>query len=350
MKTLVRLLVLVAASSMVLAPDLSAQQMSREQAERQGIDLPMQAPVNVPETQGDGLGPSLQTFLLIPESTGDRVMQFDPVTGDLINADFIPADPDNLSIPIQAILSSTGDSILVSDQLDDVVQEYDLQGNYLGVFAPAGGPNTAILDNIRGIALRSDGNLLVTVGGGANDDAIAMFDTAGNSLGNLVANGAGGLDSPFGIELQTTPEEGIGDLIIGGITSDMIHSYDSLTGNPISNIGSINTFPEQISFSSIGTEGVGNYLIANFSGTQEGIVEMDFSGTALNITNPASLGGYRGVYELPNGNFLVTNGGGVHEIDGANNLIETKVSGVSARFISEVTAVVPVELQSFSIE
>ena len=30
-------------------------------------------------------------------------------------------------------------SILVSDQIDDVVQEYDLDGNYIGVFAPAGG-------------------------------------------------------------------------------------------------------------------------------------------------------------------------------------------------------------------
>ena len=47
--------------------------------------------------------------------------------------------------------------ILVSDQVKDVVQEYDLEGNYLGVFAPAGGVDNAILDNIRGIALAPNG-------------------------------------------------------------------------------------------------------------------------------------------------------------------------------------------------
>ena len=117
-------------------------------------------------------------LLLIPESTNDRVMAFDPFTGNLVDADFIPADPDNLSTPIHAILSASGNSILVSDQLDDVVQEYGLDGSYIGVFAPAGGVNNAILDNIRGISLRNGADLLVTVGGGANDDAVAQFDTS----------------------------------------------------------------------------------------------------------------------------------------------------------------------------
>ena len=107
-------------------------------------------------------------LLLVPESTNDRVMAFDPTTGDLVDANFVPSDPTNLSTPIHAILSAGGDSILVSDQLNDVVQEYDLDGNFLGTFAPAGGPNPTILDNVRGIALRSNGNLLVTVGSGAN--------------------------------------------------------------------------------------------------------------------------------------------------------------------------------------
>ncbi len=63
-------------------------------------------------------------LLLIPDSTTDRVMAFDPTTGNLVDADFIPADPDNLSTPKSAILSAGGNSILVSDQIDDVVQEY----------------------------------------------------------------------------------------------------------------------------------------------------------------------------------------------------------------------------------
>ncbi|MCB1036695.1 MAG: IPTL-CTERM sorting domain-containing protein, partial [Acidobacteria bacterium] len=91
------------------------------------------------------------------------------------------------------------------------------------------------------------------------------------------------------------------------------------------------TFPEQIS-----QIASGNVLVANFSGTQEGVVELDPAGMVVGTYDPASLGGYRGAYELPNGNILTTNGSGVHEIDRSGNLVETKISGVSARFIELV--------------
>lgn len=260
--------------------------------------------------------------LLIPESTNDRVMAFDPVTGDLVDADFIPADPTNLSTPIQAMGHPTNGNILVSDQLDDVVQEYTVMGVYVGVFAPAGGANPAILDNIRGIEIGPGNSLLVSVGGGANDDAIAQFDTAGVYLGNFVANGAGGLDSPFDVLARAS------DYLVNGITSDAIHRYDT-AGAYIADLTAINTFPEQAF-----ENGSGNILIANFSGTEEGVVEYTSTGTQVGIYDPASLGGYRGVYELPNGNILTTNGGGVHEIDRMGNLVETKIAGVSGRFIT----------------
>lgn len=277
-------------------------------------------------------------LLLIPESTNDRVMAFDPTTGDLVDPDFVPSDPTHLSTPIQAILSSAGTSILVSDQINDVVQEYDLDGAYLGVFAPAGGPDTAILDNIRGIALRPNGNLLVTVGGGANASAVAELDTAGNSLGNFVSNGSGGLDSPFDVSevVSTGGSLTAGEWLAGGINSDAVHRYDA-GGNPLADLAPLNTFPEQIYQIPSGPN-AGNVLVGNFSGTQEGIVELDSSGAVVGIYDPAAVGGNRGVFELPNGNILTTNGSGVHEIDRAGNLVETKITGVSARFITFVPA------------
>lgn len=260
-------------------------------------------------------------LLLIPESTNDRVMAFDPMTGDLIDPDFIPADPDNLSTPIHAVAGFDGNTILISDQLEDVVQAYDLDGNYLGVFAPAGGVNTAVLDNIRGIA--TSGNmLLVSVGGGGNADAIAAFDDTGANQGNFVANGAGGLVSPFDVFERDS------DFLVGGITSDAIHRYDP-SGAYIDDLSPLDSFPEQIAEAANG-----NVLVANFTGSQEGVVELTATGTLVGVYNPPSIGGYRGVYELPNGNILTTNGGGVHEIDRAGNLVETKIDGVSARFIS----------------
>jgi len=256
-------------------------------------------------------------------------MAFDATTGNLINPDFIPADPDNLSTPICAILSADGNSVLVSDQLDDVVQEYALDGTYLGVFAlgvfaPAGSENNDILDNIRGIAPRSNGNLLVTVGSNDNADAVAEFDTDGNFLGNFVDVGVGGLDSPFDVLMRAD------DSLVGGISSDEIHQYD-LMGNYLGAFSPIDTFPEQIHETASG-----NILVANFSGDEEGIVEYLPNGTFVGVYDVPELGGYRGAYELPNGNILTTNGGGVHEIDRMGNLVETKIDGVSARFIELV--------------
>lgn len=259
-------------------------------------------------------------LLLIPESTNDRIMAFDPATGDLIDANFIPADPTNLSTPIQAILNHDGTSILISDQIDDVVQEYDLDGNYVGVFAPAGGANPSILDNVRGICLRPNGNLLVTVGGTANAGAAIEFDTDGNYIGVFL--GPTGTSSFDVILLEDDT------YLLGDITNDAIYHYDA-SGNLIGTFTGINTFPEQI-FQATN----GNILVGNFNGTEEGVVEYTSTGTLVDIYDPAVLGGYRGAYELSNGNILTTNGSGVHEIDRSGNLIETKISGVSARFIT----------------
>lgn len=260
-------------------------------------------------------------LLLVPESTNDRVMAFDPVTGDLIVADFIPSDPTNLSTPIQAILSASGDSVLVSDQVADSVEEYDLFGNWLGEFA---GGNTAILDNLRGISLRSNGNLLVTVGSGSNANSIAEFDSSGTYLGNFVAIGSGGLNSPFDVFGRSS------DWLVTASTSDAVHRYD-LSGSYIADLTAVDNFPEQVT-----TAANANVLVADFLGTQVGVVEYTASGTLVDIYNPAGVGGNRGVYELQNGNILTTNGTGVYEIDRSGNLVDTKITGVSARFISFV--------------
>jgi uncharacterized repeat protein (TIGR01451 family) len=76
--------------------------------------------------------------------------------------------------------------------------------------------------------------------------------------------------------------------------------------------------------------------VADFLGTEEGVIEYTAAGVLVDIYNPAAVGGNRGVYELGNGNILTTNGSGVYEIDRSGNLVDTKISGVSARFITFV--------------
>jgi hypothetical protein len=268
------------------------------------------------------------TMLLIPDSTNDRVMSFDAQTGNLINANFIPSDSVHLATPKNAILSPSGNTVLVADQIRDVVQEYSLSGAYIRVFAPASGPNPAILDNIRGITLRPNGNLLVTVGGGANSNAVAQFDPSGNYIGNFVAAGAGGLVSPFDVYYRST----LGDYLVTGFTSDAIHRYDS-NGNYLGNLNTdpINV-PEQLD------EAANlNVLAASFNpDATDGVYEYLPAGTFVGRYDPPSMTQYNGVYELPNGNLLVTTNTGVHEITRGGVLVNTKYSGAGAQYIEFV--------------
>jgi len=310
-------------------------------AEEQGLDLASRGHQVIAEpgerTLHHGAGIDL---LLIPDSTNDRVMAFDPTTGDLLDADFIPADPDNLSTPKSALYKLDHSGFLVCDQLDDAVQEYDLDGNYVGIFAPAGGVNTTIMDNARSPNFHPvTGNLLVPVASGANQDSIAEFDAGGNYIGNFVANGAGGLDSPWHIEFGA-------QAFVPASTSDAVHGYDVTTGAYIADLLPVDGWPEQLAWASNG-----NLLIANWTGTQEGIIEVDPSdGSIVGIYYTPEVDDPRGVYELLNGNLLVATGSGVHEITRANVFVESKIAGVSCHSITLALGVVPVELQSFSIE
>lgn len=319
-------------------PGASLAQTTPEELEAAGLPDP---PVEVldPRPVGGKQTTQVVNLLLIPDSTADRIMAFDPVTGNLINADFIPADATNLSTPKNALLRTGGAEILVADQIRDAVQRYSAAtGAFLGTFAPAGGADTSILNNVTGAAYRASGNLVVCSQDPSNADAVAEFDTTGAYVSNFIATNLGGLDGPFDVYFRT------GDVLVSSINTDQVLRYD-LSGSFLGVFASVNNFPQQIAEASNG-----NVLVANFGGTQEGIVEFTSAGVLVGVYDPASLGGYRGVYELPNGNLLVTNGGGVHEIDRSGNLVQTKISGVSGQYIELAVGVIPVELTDFSVE
>ena len=264
-------------------------------------------------------------LLLIPESTNKRVMAFDPINGDLIDANFIPADPVNLATPIEAGLHPDGNSILVSDQIKDGLIQYDLNGNFMGWFAPAGGQNNTILDNVRGWGLKADGSILVTNNGTAtnNPDCVAQFDALGNYVGNFIANGSGGLDSPFDVIYRPNFD----DYLVTTSTSNAAHQYDN-AGNYLGNLITGINFLEQICETPSG-----NLLVAGFS-TPSGVYEYTSNGTYVGYYGLYT--GLRGVYELGNGNILLTNGNGVYEINRNNTLVSVKIEGVSGRFITFV--------------
>ncbi|WP_337872930.1 hypothetical protein, partial [Ignavibacterium sp.] len=279
-------------------------------------------------------GTTTTQYLLIPDWTADAVMLFDAATGDLLNQSFI-VDPTNLSSPKQSRWVPQG-FISVSDQIDDAVQSYDTLGTFLGLFAPAGGVNTAILDNIRGHNYRPNGNLVVCVGSSANANSIAEFDMSGNYLGQFITTGSGGLNSPFDIAFRTN------DVLVDGSSSNKVHRYD-LNGNYINDfVSSGIAFPQQIYL-----ESNGDVAVAGFS-SPSALYVYDSLGTLKASYNVVT--GLRGAYKLPNGNYLVTNGTGVHEITTANTLVRTIVAGVSAQYINlaDFQNIIPVELTSFT--
>lgn len=264
-------------------------------------------------------------LLLVPDFTNKRVMAFNSRFGNLVDPNFIPPDPANLVSPVNIILSPSGNSFLISDQSANVVFEYDLLGNFIGVFAPAGGANPAILGSPQGMSLRPNGNLLVTVLSGANAGAVAEFDTSGNFLGNFIEPGTGGLTGPTDIYQRS------GDWLVSDLTSDKVLRFGLGTGDFIGNLASINKSPLQLAETP-----TGNVLVANFDGTQEGIIELSPAGSVIDIFNPGSISEYIGVHELLNGSFLVSSGDSVFLIARAGVFAEI-ITGIEARFIEFIS-------------
>jgi DUF4097 and DUF4098 domain-containing protein YvlB len=263
------------------------------------------------------------SIYLIPESTNDRIMAFSAINGDTINLDFIfPHNTnDTLNLPIDALHHRIHNSLVVSDQVNDIVQEFDSVGIFQGTYAPTD-TIIEILDNIRGMAFHPNTNLLVTVGSGINEDAIVEFDFFGKYKRNFIKPDDTIMNSPFDILPR------INDVLVSAITSNGIHKYD-INGIFMNDFATGIPFPEQITELSNG-----DIAVTNFSTPNSGIqIYPSSGGTYSQLLSNVT--GNRGIAELSNGNLLTTNGTGAYIIDRTTgNIIKTIVDGVSARFIS----------------
>jgi hypothetical protein len=163
--------------------------------------------------------------------------------------------------------------------------------------------------------------VLATVAAGGNAHAIAEFDAGGNFIGNFIDNEAGGMRGPWYILFRDA------DVLVSSVTSSAIHRF-TYEGEPLGVFHGPINFPQQMQ-----ELDNGNLLVSNFS-SPSGVWELDADGNLIDVYSGVTSN--RGVYELPNGNILTTNGSGVHEIDRADGLVETKLSGVSAHLITRV--------------
>jgi hypothetical protein len=258
----------------------------------------------------------LNKLLLVPEWTNDNVFAFDAVTGDLVDNNFIPPAAPNLGSPKQA-LQTYNNKIVVSDQVTDGVYMFDTSGVFIRLFAPAGGINNAILDNLRGIAFRPNKNLLVTVGSGTSQNTIQQFDTAGVTMGAFINSN---LNSPFDILYRTNDilisnSSGTNDVTKYNLDGSFNSAFISNSG--LSFAQSLQRLPN------------GNITVSGFSGAGSGLYIFDSAGTYINTLTGVT--GNRGSWRLPSGNFLVTNGAGVHEINGVTGALIRTITA-SANF------------------
>jgi DNA-binding beta-propeller fold protein YncE len=244
-------------------------------------------------------------YLLIPESSNDTVGMYDPYDGTYLG-DLIDG-ADLFTTPINALLGPDG-YIYVTDQVADSVFRFDTDGNYVDTFVSG-------YNNIRGADFYGD-HLFVTSG----DDYVAEFDAAGNFVGNFIQDGS----DPFDIYFLDD-----GRSLLANIqgTDDDVRLYEA-DGMSHSSLFSI-AFPEQIQY----MPSTGHYLNISFSDSV--VSEFDLDGA---IYNQWAFPGGRGVYELGNGDLLLTSGNGVFSLDPSSGALEEIRGGISARFIELVPA------------
>lgn len=259
---------------------------------------------------------SAQEYIMMPDSTSDAIMLFDPFDGSLVDANYIDLTTSGIAgTPVNA--NVVGNQIWVSDQLGDGIMRYDMAGNHLGNIV--GG-----MDNVRGFEVVGNTVYLSNSGSnnGAPGDAVITIDVATASITGSFAVGSAKDGDPFDVlSFQ-------GGLLINDIAGENIEVHD-LAGGWVSNFHDSDgvtgiDFPEQMNMSLDGQ----SVFAAGFS-SPSGIYEFDLSGNQINYYDVGS--GLRGVMELGNGNIMFSNSSGVHVLDPATGGM-TQVASGSGRY------------------
>ncbi len=206
--------------------------------------------------------------------------------------------------------------VFVSNAPTNRIVEFDVGGNFLGVFVPSG---LGGLSWPAGLVFAPNGNLLVA---SFNTDSVLAYDGAtGEFLGEFVAAGAGGLTGPFGLTFGPN-----GNLFVTS-SSNQVYEFDGSSGAFVGvfvstgDNGGLAT-PKGLLF-----KPDGNLLVASFA--TDAVLEFD--GVTGSFVDQWDLGGLNsGFWGLdgpwgmrlgPNGNVYVASHGGnaaVHMYDVEN--------------------------------
>ena len=235
----------------------------------------------------------------------------------------------------------------ISDQIEDAVFIFDLAGNYVDkVGQDNTGASTGVFDNNRGLGVL--GNTVYVSNSGSNNgapgDAIVTIDAlTRNPTGSFVVTNpaTGDVTDPFDVEPYG------GNLLISDIAGgtdgdgfDWVAPDGTYVSRLVSSDGVAGIdFPQQGSAKISDS----NFLAAGFS-PPDGLYEYDNTGVQVSFF--AGTAG-RGVFELQNGNYLYTAGGGAFVLDTATG---ASVSvGPGSQYISLVTIPEPASLTLLAV-
>lgn len=256
-------------------------------------------------------------ILLVASDLRGTVSAYDARTGDLVDPAFIGSNltgstPDSIAFDPtrRRILCLVGGNRIRQISLDTMTADS---------FAPASDNIGLLFDDASELAVLPDGHVLVTSSEGANPDAVAEFNADGGFLGNRVAGNAGGLQNPTSLLIRGA------DLFLGDRAASTIRRFDLTSGAAI---GASNIISEQPT--GLANTASGNMLIACTTGDQRGVLEVAFDGDLIGHYTPSDLSFFRAVFELPNGNILVTANRGLSEIDRNGRIVDDK----DRRFLS----------------
>jgi hypothetical protein len=262
-------------------------------------------------------------FLICPDSSMDRVMLLSSYDGTLIALDFIVDDLTStnydLQLPRDAI--QVWNEIWVSDQLSDQIVRFDLSGAFKSKI-------TGGLDNITGMELV--GNIVYVANGGtangAPGNAIVMFSTTGQNLGNFAA-------------VAPTDIVGFnGELLVTNNTGDDIDRYTTAgvyLGKFYDSNGTTQlNFPQQVNVNSV----TNHVWCAGFA-NPGGLYEYDAAGTP--VMYHAIGNGDRGQYALADGLVLFSDSGGLTLYDPSNQGLQPLVLGMTSGYINSFSGSFP---------
>jgi hypothetical protein len=257
-------------------------------------------------------------LLLGVDTASNRILQLDPNTGAILNGSFITDANNPLTYDFQTPRAAVqvGSQVWVSDQSPNVnaIYRFDFGGNYLGKIGGnvAGGG----LSNVRGLRVIGDTVYAVNAGttNGAPGPALVKIDFNGNITGSFSTLASGGTigASPWDV----MPYDG--RLLVSDGTSRALQLYNLDGSYSGAFTGAINNIPQQMALRANGN------VLMSANGSQPtgsfGLYELSPSGTIVKSWTGTPGLGVRGVAELGNGRFLISEAGGSNPLRGLGTI------------------------------